>query len=195
MAIFDFIFFGYIASLVFLKFPERTVFASPPAPAPKCSVAGLIENVRFEKAYEEPCVKTKSCPTDMQLSYPDTYYLSVKIQSVSLKEGDTRFRSCENLYQIGSTQEIFIIKDKVRSGDSFNRGQQIEGGVSSFWGNSFDSYQITSVTPIDISLPETPPIGQKPPSVFEKMKSFISAILSLISNFLNGVKTAETKTK
>lgn len=220
IAIIRLIFFGFIASLVFLKFLERTVLASPPAPAPKCNIEGAIEDVRFEKAYELPCVKTNNCPTDTQLSYPNRYYLSVNIHEVSFKDGDTRFQTCSSLYPLNSLQEIFINEDKVITGNSFEKGQQIEGVVSSFWGHSFDSYQIISVTPKqctqDInpcnptscsynlkkcsnipsitSSPKTPPIGEKPPNIFEKMRSYISKILDLISNFLNGVKTAETTT-
>ncbi len=284
------LFFGFLVSGGLVSFSNNSVFASPPAPTPKCSITGLIENVRFEKAYENPCVKTKSCPTDVQLSFPDTYYLSVKIQSVSLKEGDTRFRSCDSLYQTGFTQEIFITKDKVRSGDSFSKGQTITGTAVSFWGASFETYDISkslvdnSVTdsrydhaqdyswvsgqlqynsleggcwsikfsdkqgnadnywgifglefrnpqianklkegsfvtikgtvkgqefsmacPQNIytvssiegekSLPETPPIGGSPQSVFEKIKLFFDGILNSVLNFINGVKSTETTTK
>lgn len=313
------IFFVFLFVLGFWASGITKVFASPPAPAPKCFVKGVIQKVRFEKAYELPCVKTKSCPTDTQLSYPNRYYLSVNIHEVSFRDGDTRFQTCASLFPLNSLQEIFINEDKVIAGDSFKRDQQIEGVVSSFWGYSFDSYQITSVTPkpctqdvnpcnltscsYDLekcsgiprttsspvsdaryghaqdyswisgqlqynsleggcwsikfsdkegnadnyygifglefdnpqivnklkdggfvtlrgkvkgqkfsmacpqyiytansienekTLPETPPIGQKPPGVFEKMRLFISGILNFISNFLSGVKSAETKTK
>lgn len=123
--------------------PNTLVFASPPAPAPKCYVSGVIQNVRFEGEHEAPCVKMNSCPTDTQLSYPDTYYLSIKIQSVSSFKGDTRFRSCDSLYQVGSTQDIFITQDKVKPGDVLSEGQTISGTTISFWGNSFDSYTIS----------------------------------------------------
>lgn len=176
---------------LFTKSSNISVFASPPAPAPKCYVSGVIQDVRFEKAHDNPCVKSNSCPTDVQLSYPDTYYLSVKIQSVSLKDGDTRFQTCDSLYQTGSTREIFITKDKVKPGDVFGKGQVITGTAVSFWGNSFETYSIGD----EKTLPETPPIGQKPPSVFEKMKLFISGVLNLISNFLYGVKTTGSTTK
>ena len=32
------------------------VFASPPAPAPKCNIEGVIKDARFEKAYESECL-------------------------------------------------------------------------------------------------------------------------------------------
>lgn len=179
-----FLFLGFLVSWGLVNFPGNRVFASPPAPAPKCSVMGLIENVRFEKAYENPCVKTKSCPTDVQLSFPDTYYLSIKIQSFSLEEGDTRFRSCDSLYKIGSTQEIFIIKDKVRPVDSFSKGQTIAGTAVSFWGSSFETYIIL-----------TPPRVRPSPSIFVKVKLFFAGILNPVLNFINGVKTVETKTE
>lgn len=155
--LFRLVFFGFIASWFFLKFPERTIFASLPAPAPKCYIKGLIQGVRFEKAYENSCVKTNSCPTDMQLSYPDTYYLSVKIQNVSFKEGDTRFQNCDSLYPLESIQEIFVVKDKVKMSDSFSNGQIIDGLASSFWGKSFDSYQ---------TMPSTKSIKQTYPTVY-----------------------------
>lgn len=302
------IFFVFLLGLGFLASGITRVFASPPAPAPKCFVKGVIQKVRFEKAYELPCVKTKSCPTDIQLSYPNRYYLSVNIHEVSFKGGDTRFQTCASLYPQNSLQEIFINEDKVIAGDSFKKDHQIEGVVSSFWGYSFDSYQITSAMPKpctqdvnpcnptscsydlekcsdarygyaqdyswisgqlqynsleggcwsikfsdkegsadnyygifglefdnpqkvnklkdgdfvtltgkvkgqkfsmscpqniysvtnienETSVPETPPAGEKPPSIFYKVESFFDGILNAVLNFINGVKTAETKTR
>ena len=210
------IFFVYLFVLGFWDSGITKVFASPPAPAPKCYVKGVIQSVRFEKAYELPCVKISSCPTDTQLSYPNRYYLSVNIQGVSFKDGDTRFQTCSSLYPLNSLQEIFIDEDKVIAiGGSFKKGHQIEGVVSSFWGYSFDSYQITSITPKPctqdanpcnpiscsydpekcLSLPQTTPIGGPPQSIFEKIKLFFDGMLDTVFNFINGVKPAETKTK
>ncbi len=298
---------------------DTKIFASPPAPAPKCYVEGVIKDVRFEKAYESECLKTNSCPTDTRTKFPDLYYLTIQIDKVSYKDGNTNFQTCDSLFPINSIKEFNIVASSLKEGDIFRNDQKIEGIVSSFWGHSFDSYQITSVTPkpctqdenpcnptscsYDLkkcsglpqttsnpvssvryghaqdyswisgqlqynsieggcwsikfsdkqgnadnywgifglelnnpqianklkegsfvtirgtvkgqefsmacpqniytvssienekTLPETPPIGQKQLSVFEKMKSFISGILSLISNFLSGVKSTETKTK
>jgi hypothetical protein len=150
------LFLGFLVSEGFVFFSNNRVFASPPAPAPKCYVKGVIQNVRFEKAYELPCVKTRSCPTDTQLSYPNRYYVSVNIHEVSFKDGDTRFQTCASLYPLNTLQEIFINEDKVIAGDSFKKSQQIEGVVSSFWGYSFDSYQTTFVTPKPCTQDENP---------------------------------------
>lgn len=175
------ILFSWIATM-----PSTLVFASPPAPAPKCYVSGVIQNVRFEGEHEAPCAKTNSCPTDTQLSYPDTYYLSIKIQNVSLEGGDTRFTNCNSLYQVGSIQDIFVIQDKIKPGDVFSKGQMISGNVISFWGNSFETYSINP------QLPETPPIGGPLQSIVEKMKLFFSSIVDTLRNFSRGVKSVET---
>lgn len=190
------LFLGFFVGWGLVKISNNRVIASPPAPAPKCYVKGLIENVRFEKAYENPCVKNDSCPTDVQLSYPDTYYLSVKIQNVSFKEGDTRFQTCESLYSPETSQEIFIIRDRIKSGDLFNKGQVIEGTVSSFWGKSFDSYNILSGQDSNQkpTLPETWPITTKPPlNIFDRIKIAFGGIFEKIYNFLTGVKTTQTQ--
>lgn len=175
---------SFIGGWLFFRFPNKPVFASPPAPTPKCYIKGIIQDVRFEKAYENPCVKNNSCPTDVQLSYPDTYYLSVKIQNISFKEGETRFQTCDSLYPHDSTQEIFVIKDRVKMGDSFSNNQSIEGTVSSFWGKSFDSYNISASL---INNPEKSSIGQLSPSVFDNIKLIFSRILNLISGITKKV--------
>jgi hypothetical protein len=135
----------FIISWSLVKFSNNKVYASPPAPTPECYVEGTIQDVRFEKAHDNSCVKEKSCPTDVPLSYPDAYYLSVEINRASLSK-DTRspsFRSCDDIYPTGTTQEIFITKDNMRAGESFSRGQRVTGIAVSFWGRSFRTYNIS----------------------------------------------------
>lgn len=209
------IFFIFLFALGFWASGITKVFASPPAPAPNCNVEGLIKDVRYEKAYESECLKMNSCPTDTRTKFPDLYYLTIKIENVSYKDGDTNFQTCDGLFPINSIKEFNITASSLREGDILKNGQKIKGVVSSFWGHSFDSYQITSVTakpctqdvnpcnPTSCSynlekcsgLPQTPPIGGPSPSIFDKVKSFFDGILNTVLNFINGVKSVETKTK
>jgi len=188
-----------------VNFSNTKVFASPPAPAPKCNVEGVIKDVRFEKAYESECLKTDSCPTDGQTKFPDLYYLTIKIDKVSYKDGNTNFRSCDSLFPINSIKEFNIVASSLKVGDIFKHDQKIKGIVSSFWGHSLDSYQITSVTP-RICTQDINPCNPTScsydlekcsslPSIFDKVKSFFYGILNTILNFINGVKTAETNSE
>ena len=154
------------APILVSGFLATNIYASPPVPAPKCFVKGTIEASRFEPAHEAPCVKQGGCPTDTQLSYKDTFYLSVKIQSADFREGDTRWQSCADLYPLGSTQEIFITKDKVKSGDLFSQGRTITGTVINFGVSSFETYDVSQ------------------PSIFFKLKLFFEAILNSIKKIL-----------
>ena len=53
------------------------------------------------------------------------------------------------MYPLNIEQTIFINKDKVKTGDSFESGQRIKGQVSSFFGKSFDSYELQKSTTDD----------------------------------------------
>lgn len=183
------VFFVFLLGLGFWASGISKVFASAPAPAPKCNVEGLIKDVRYEKAYESECLKTNSCPTDTQTKFPDLYYLTIKIEKVSYKDGDTNFQTCDGLFPINSIKEFNITASSLREGDILKNDQKIKGVVSSFWGHSFDSYQISSTTPL------TPQIGGPSPSIFDKAKSFFDRILNTVLNFINGVKSVETTTK
>lgn len=119
------------------------IFASPPPPTPLCKISGRIKAVTFKDAYDEPCLKeSRGCPTDIEIHHPARYYLDINISSVSYLSGATNFNTCNNMYQAGSVQNIFIGKDKVKTGDNFSVNQEIEGVVQSFWGRSFDSYSL-----------------------------------------------------
>ena len=120
-------------------------FASAPAPTPKCLVSGTIENVRFEAAYTNPCVRSNNCPTDTQTVFPDRYYLSVKLQNVVYKEGDISFTNCDSLYQVGQTQDLYVNKDNVNINDTFAVGQFISGTAVSFGSKSFETYAIDNL--------------------------------------------------
>lgn len=123
------------------------VFASPPAPTPTCQISGVIKSVEFKNAYDEACIKEPyGCPTDMELNHLARYFFDVSINSVSHVSGDTSFNTCQNMYSVGKIHKIFINKDKVKSGDTFSVNQKIDGIVRSFWGASFDSYTLRTIT-------------------------------------------------
>jgi len=60
------------------------------------------------------------------------------------------------MYPVGSVQTIFIGKDKVKPNDTFTVNKKIEGVVRSFWGSSFDSYNLKGGTDIDEPITKEP---------------------------------------
>ncbi len=137
----------FVIAFVAIIFGAVPVFASPPAPTPVCQISGVIKSVEFKDAYDEACIKEPyGCPTDMELNHPARYFFDVSINSVSHVSGDTSFNTCQNIYSVGKVQKIFINKDKVKSGDTFSVNQKIDGIVRSFWGASFDSYTLGTIT-------------------------------------------------
>jgi len=143
------IFFAFSIIALFVLV-SNSVFANAPAPSPKCSIEGIIQSVEFKEAYNEPCLtKEYGCPTDMELQHPARYFFKIKIESVSYVSGETDFITCEDMLPLNTEQTIFINKEKVKIGDSFESGQKIKGQVSSFWGKSFDSYELEKSTTDD----------------------------------------------
>lgn len=137
----------FAVAFVAIIFGAIPVFASPPAPTPVCQISGVIKSVEFKDAYDEACIKEPyGCPTDMELNHPARYFFDVSINSVSHVSGDTNFITCQDMYSVGKVQKIFINKDKVKSGDTFSVNQKIDGIVRSFWGASFDSYTLGTIT-------------------------------------------------
>lgn len=137
----------FVIAFFAIIFGAIPVFASPPAPAPACQISGVIKSVEFKDAYDEACIKEPyGCPTDMELNHPARYFFDVSINSVSHVSGDTSFITCQNMYSVGKVQKIFINKDKVKSGDTFSVNQKIDGIARSFWGVSFDSYTLGTIT-------------------------------------------------
>jgi hypothetical protein len=135
--------FFVFSIIALLMLVSSSVFASAPAPSPKCYIEGTIQSVEFKEAYDEPCLTEKyGCPTDMELNHPARYFFKIKIDSVSYVSGETDFVTCDNMLPLNTEHTIFINKDKVKSGDSFESGQKISGQVSSFGGKSFDSYEL-----------------------------------------------------
>lgn len=124
-----------------------SIFAAPPAPTPVCRIEGIIKSIEFKNAYDEACLKEPNgCPTDVELYHPARYILYVNVNSVSYVSGETNFITCENMYPVGNIKNIFLNKDKVKPGDTFSADQKIEGVARSFWGSSFDSYNLTGTT-------------------------------------------------
>lgn len=123
------------------------VFASPPLPTPICRIEGVIKSVEFKDAYNDPCLKEGAsqltfCPTDTELYHPARYFFDISVSSVGYVSGEMSSLTCENMYPIGKIKNIFIDKDKVKTGNIFSINQKIAGAVRSFWGASFDSYSL-----------------------------------------------------
>lgn len=130
------------------------VLASPPAPAPKCLIKGIIQSVEFKEAYNESCFNNcdrpgyaACCPTDMEYEHPDRYFLNVTIKEVSYIEGTTEFSTCEKLFPVNENKIIFINKANVKQGDQFISNQQIEGQTPPYWGVGYlESYTLEEPT-------------------------------------------------
>lgn len=130
-----------VSLLAVVLLVSNSVFASAPAPSPKCYINGVIQSVEFKEAYNESCLTDEyGCPTDMELYHPARYFLKIKIIEVSYVSGEIGYVTCEEMLPLNTEQTIFINKDKVKTGDSFEPNQKINGQVSSFLGKSFDSY-------------------------------------------------------
>ncbi len=130
-----------ILSLVLVSVPFQ-INASPPAPAPLCSIRGVILKITEKEATINPCIQSGRCPTDVQLSMGPHYILTVNIKSTAYVSGETKYRTCAELYPKDSDVELFIYKEDVKTGDTFKKGQPIVGEVSSFWGNRLASYTL-----------------------------------------------------
>ena len=176
-----------IFSSVLFILNGASVLASPPAPTPLCQITGVIKSVTFKDAYDEPCLKEPyGCPTDMELHHPARYYLDVNINSVSYISGETNFNTCSNMYPVGSVKNIFIAKDKVKVGDTFSSNKEIEGVVQSFWGSSFDWYNLTT----EVTKPIKQEDGGQQKSILET--SQISEKL-IGENYINKVDNISLK--
>lgn len=171
---------------------------SPPAPAPRCFVKGIVQNVKFQDAYTHPCAQTNSCPTDFPVFTPSQYILKVLVLETSYQSGDTRFRDCSDLFPTGDPTEISILKEKLRFGDRFLlKGQKIEGIVTSFWGRTFESYTLENkplVAPIRSFITKTQSLFR---TLIEKMGQVIGQFRGQGSESLplNGVSTSPSTTR
>jgi hypothetical protein len=131
--------FGVLFYLILLAMTNVT-YASPPVPSPRCKIQGLIEKVRFEPRYENPCLKIKKCPTDTELIQDARYYLTIKIDRSDMIDGDSRFITCREMFSQGSSEEALINQDQVQPPDSFSQGQYITATTSQ--GRLLETYQI-----------------------------------------------------
>ena len=183
----------YFVAIIFGAVP---VFASPPAPTPVCQISGVIKSVEFKEAYDETCLKEPyGCPTDMELNHPARYFFDVSINSVSHVSGDTSFNTCQNIYSVGKVQKIFINKDKVKSGDIFSVNQKIDGIVQSFWGASFDSYTLGTITqpqPVKLTISGYVVSGgdTTPQGLFDAPRKFVYKIKTDTGSIIDVTYTA-----
>jgi hypothetical protein len=138
------------------------IFASPPAPAPRCYIEGVIQEVIHMDASSD---STTGGLTDRATDIPERYVLKVNINKTSYVDGEKSFQSCDSLYPLGATKEIVINKDKIINNTIPIVKQKIIGTVSSFWWPSFDNYTVTSASKIANTT-----------SFFEKIKAFIIQI-------------------
>lgn len=186
----------FVIAFVAIIFGAIPVFASPPAPTPACQISGVIKSVEFKDAYDEACIKEPyGCPTDMELNHPARYFFDVSINSVSHVSGDTSFNTCQNMYSVGKVQKIFINKDKVKSGDTFSVNQKIDGIVRSFWGASFDSYTLGTITqpqPVKLTISGYVVSGgdTTPQGLFDAPRKFVYKVKTANGSNLDVTYTA-----
>ena len=64
---------------------ENNVFASPPAPAPRCHVEGVNQKVTYNKASNDT---QSGGPTDMATDMPERYSLEVFINKTTYVDGE-----------------------------------------------------------------------------------------------------------
>ena len=153
------LFVSIILSLIIFQSKTDRVFASPPAPAPRCYVEGIIQEVIHLDAQNN---SGSGGPTDMATGVSERYSLKVLINRTSYIDGEKSFQSCDSLYPLGTTKEIVINKDKIIDNTIPMVKQKITGTVRSFLWPSFDDY---AVTPINNKM-----------SLFERIKAFIIQI-------------------
>ena len=185
----------FVIAFVAIIFGAIPVFASSPAPTPVSYISGVIKSVEFKDAYDEACLNEPyGCPTDMELHHPARYFFDVSINSVSHVSGDTSF-TCQNMYSVGKVQKIFINKDKVKPGDTFSVNQKIDGIVRSFWGASFDSYTLGTITqpqPVKLIISGYIVSGgdTTPQGLFDAPRKFVYKVKTDNSSILDVTYTA-----
>lgn len=138
------------------------VFASPPAPAPRCYIEGVIQEITHKNAFVN---NSTGGPTDRANNVPERYELKVLINKRSYVDGEKSFQTCDSLYPLRSSIEIAINKDMIANDNFPSVDQKITGTVSSFWWPSFDDYVVTSDSNISVTS-----------SFFEMIKAFIFQI-------------------
>ena len=117
----------------------------------------------------------------MEYYHPARYFFKITMTEVSFVSGNADFTTCDEMYPLNSEQTIFINNEDVKSGDSFEQNQKIEGRVSSFWGKSFDSYQIIKSTDTDVNVEKVTDSNSKIGTYI--MMSLIAIILVIIIIF------------
>lgn len=124
---------------IFLRAAYR-VEASPPAPAPRCRIEGLIQ----ESVYKQSEPDKPGGPTDAAESLPERYALKVKILKSQYEDGDQSLQTCAQLYKAQTVRDMVITSDKITVGQTPRRGQKITGIVRTFWWPSFDTFELSA---------------------------------------------------
>jgi hypothetical protein len=136
----------YIFILLTIPLIAVRTLASAPPPTPVCSIKGEITEIEFQNVYRAPCLLVPStCPTDRELSHPERYLLTIKINSASYIGGDTNFFTCEKMFPSGEERTVRIDKSVVKSGDTFKKGDTIQGEVE-YFSSFFRTYSLVKVT-------------------------------------------------
>ena len=134
---------GMVLICILFAFSLNLVLAAMPPPEPSCYIEGTISSVEFQEAWENDCLTSEyGCPTDVDLSTPDRYKLTIKIDSASYVSGDDSFSSCEDVYPLDSYKVIILNDEDVLEGDSFESNQKISGQASSVYLPTFDYYEV-----------------------------------------------------
>jgi len=86
-------------SLFFILFfyLSENIDASPPAPAPRCHIEGIIQEVTYKESWTDT---NTSGPTDRLTSQPERYELKITINEASYVDGSKSYQSCTSLYPL-----------------------------------------------------------------------------------------------
>jgi hypothetical protein len=165
-----------ISLIIVVLFSTSSLFAyaSPPLPTPICHVEGVIKSANYIAAYDEPCVQTKSCPTDMEVQHPSRYYLQVVFSSVEYVSGETKFSKCEKLVALNTQSELLLNESDLKEGDNLSIGAKFEGEVRSVGNLFLDSYQILD------SMTDEPEFYQQPNDLFAQNTIYFAAVAMVI---------------
>lgn len=119
-----------IAIFVGVIFVADSVFATAPPPSPTCKIEGEIISSIFKEASENICVSEGNCPTDTPLQFPARQEIKVKVNKVSYVSGNESVVKCEDMYQVGTTGDYWIMQNNIVNGDKFTSSKLITASVN-----------------------------------------------------------------
>ncbi len=171
-----------IAIFVGVIFVADSVFATAPPPSPTCKIEGEIISSAFKEASKNICVSEGNCPTDTLLQFPARQEIKVKISKVSYVGGDTSVMKCEDMYQVGTTGDYWIMQNNIVNGDKFTSGKLIttsvnggtsRGNISTYSLKSKENTTTTTITTVTTEISNNPTDNNtiEPSKISEKIIS------------------------